>query len=77
MSFSTYKLEGDQLLTWCDSDKTRGNSSKIKERRLRLDVRKKFFTQKAIRYWHRLPGEAMNASFLEAFKASMDRALSA
>lgn len=34
-----------------------------------MDVRKKFFPQRVVRPWHRLPGEAVDAPFLESAKA--------
>ncbi|KFU84856.1 hypothetical protein M959_09216, partial [Chaetura pelagica] len=34
-----------------------------------LDIRKKLFTMRVVRHWNRLPREAMDAPFLELFKA--------
>jgi len=57
-------------------DGTRGNGSELKEGRFRLDIRKKFFTVRVVKQWHRLPREAVAAPSLEGFKARLDRALS-
>jgi len=43
---------------------------------LRLDTRKKLFTVRVMRHWHRLPREAVDAAWLEVFKARLDGALS-
>ncbi|KFR13592.1 hypothetical protein N306_02342, partial [Opisthocomus hoazin] len=40
------------------------------------DIRKKFFTMRVVRHWHRLPREAVAAPSLAAFKARLDGALS-
>jgi len=45
-------------------DRTEGNGFKQKEERLSLNVRKKFFTQKAMRHWHRLIRVAVDAPSL-------------
>jgi len=53
-----------------------GNGSKLKEGRFRLVIRKKFFTMRVVRHWNRLPRAAVDAPFLEVFKARLDGALS-
>jgi len=40
-----------------------------------LNVIKKTFTQRVVKYWNRLPREAADAPALEVFKSRLGRAL--
>jgi len=71
-----YRKDGEGLFPRVCSDRTGGNSSKLTEGRFRLDIRKKFFTMRVVKYWNRLSREAVDAPSLEVFKASLDGAVS-
>lgn len=43
---------------------------------MRLGIRKKFFTVRLVRHWHRLSVEVVDVSFLETLKVRLDGALS-
>ena len=68
--------EGDRLFSrvWCE--RTKGNGLKLKDKRFRLAIKKKFFTVRVVRHWNRLPREVVDAQFLEGFNVRLDQALS-
>lgn len=56
------------------NDRTMGNGFKLKEGKYRLDARKKSFTQKVVKHWHRLLGEAVGSPSLGVLKTRLDGA---
>jgi len=70
-----YRKEGENIFSKACCDRTRSNGFKLREGRIRSDVRKTFFTMRVVRHWNRLPREAVKAPSLETFKGRLDGAL--
>jgi len=57
------------LVTW------ENNGSKLCRGRFRLDMRQHVFTERVVKYWHRLPRAVVDAPSLSVFKRRLDTAL--
>ena len=69
------KISEDELFKRVDGDRTRGQSLRVKKRRVKMVVRQGTFIRRVVNAWNGLPGKVVAAETVDKFKLELDRCL--
>ena len=67
------RLDPDHFFEQCLDDRTRGHHLKLAKKRAVHQARMKFFSNRVVSHWNKLPEEVVSAPTTNSFKNRLDR----
>lgn len=68
-------VDYNQFFQLVDNNRTRGHRYKLVKNRCRTELRKRFFSQRVIDVWNKLPSEVVESDSVNSFKNRLDKVL--
>ena len=67
------RLDPDHFFEQCLDDRTRGHHLKLAQKRAVQQARMKFFSNRVVSHWNKLPEEVVSAPTTNSFKNCLDQ----